>query len=190
MSLQNQMPTLSASRGPDADTLPDGLSVIRPMVRRKGRLLTRTRGATGVKIRDMMSVAPAVLLASSKIRTAVEVLQSLDLRSLPVVDDEGVLVGTLSDRELRALRIPYFVGTEYVGDLRTVLEMATERLMNREVAAVDVDGPVTEAITRMLVHNRVVVPVTNRDGVLVGVISCMDLLVLLPIEAESAGSAA
>jgi len=165
------------------------ISGIIPTPRRMMHLLARARGPAGMRARDLMSDAPAVLRASSNIRTAVEILHTLDIRYLPVVDDDGSLVGVLSDRELRTLRIPYFIGNEYIGNLQAALNVVVKRLLHSEVLSVDADASVTEALALMLHYKLAVVPVTDGYGVLVGVLNYMDMLRMLPVDVETLDAA-
>jgi len=166
----------------DTDEVPkERISGILPRPPRLAAMPTRHRVAVrGPRARDRMREAPMVVRASSKIRTAVEMFRSLDVRCLPVVNDGGVLVGMLSDRDLRSLRIPYFIGNEYVGNLQTVLEMPVMRLLTGNIIAVHEDASVFDALAWMLNERIAIVPVTNGDGVLVGVISYLELLSMWP----------
>lgn len=60
--------------------------------------------------RDLMTESPATIGPAWTIRSAVRLLQTLDVRHLPVVNEQGELVGMLSDRDLRALAVPVIVG--------------------------------------------------------------------------------
>jgi len=148
-------------------------------------MLARTHGPTGIRAKDLMSHALAVVRASSRVRAAVEILQTLDIRCVPVVDDEGVLVGLLSDRELRTLRIPYFIGNEYIGDLQKALNVEVRRLLGDNAVFVDEGASATEALAQMIHHRVAVLPVIDARGVLVGVINYLDMLQGLPRESEA-----
>ena len=56
--------------------------------------------------RDLMTEAPATVGPTATVRKAVDILQTLDIRHLPVVNDDGELIGMLSDRDLRSLSLP------------------------------------------------------------------------------------
>jgi len=138
-----------------------------------------------MKAKDLMSGALAIVRASSDVRTALDILRTLDIRYVPVVDDDGSLVGVLSDQDLRALRIPYFIGNEYVGDLRTALQARVWRLLNGTVPFVGTDTDALEVIDTMVRHRIGAVPVTDAEGVLVGIVSYVDVLRALSAAIES-----
>jgi CBS-domain-containing membrane protein len=55
---------------------------------------------------DLMTEDPVTVSMMGKVQDAARLLQSLDVRHLPVVDEEGTLVGMLSDRDLRGVHFP------------------------------------------------------------------------------------
>lgn len=131
--------------------------------------------------RDLMTEAPATVGPTSTVRKAVEILQALDVRHLPVVNEDRELVGMLSDRDLRTLSIPCFVGPEHVANLRAALDARVTSFMNSDVLSVEEDADAAEVVDLMLDHKIGAVPVTNAEGMLVGIISYMDILRAMPL---------
>jgi acetoin utilization protein AcuB len=132
--------------------------------------------------RDIMTTTPVTVDTTSTVRRAVELLQLLDIRHLPVVNDESELVGMISDRDLRALSLPYFVGSEHVGDLRAALNAPVATLMNGDVLSVDAEADASDVVDLMLDHKVGAVPVTDAEGTLVGIISYIDILRAGPLD--------
>lgn len=135
---------------------------------------------------ELMTENPQTIRATAKVARAVELLQTLDIRHLPVVDEEGVLVGMLSDRDLRGLQIPYFVSGEYAGNLQTALEAKVSSLMSSDVISVDSEADAAEIVDLMLDNKIGAVPVVDADGLLVGIISYIDVLRALSLESSAA----
>jgi acetoin utilization protein AcuB len=129
-----------------------------------------------------MTEAPVTIRPDTKVREAIELLQTLDIRHLPVVDEDGDLMAMLSDRDLRALEIPYFVGQEYAGRLRTALDAPVSTLVSADVATVDAEADIAEVVDTMLDRNIGAVPVTDADRTLVGIVSYVDLLRTMPVD--------
>ena len=73
-------------------------------------------------LRETMTTHPITIHPLTTVARAVQLLQTLDFRHLPVVDEHGALVGMVSDRDLRSLSIPVLVESESSGDVRRVLE--------------------------------------------------------------------
>lgn len=131
--------------------------------------------------RDLMTEKPVTIRATATVRRAAELLQSLDIRHLPVVDEDGNLVGMLSDRDLRSMAIPYVVGDEYVGTVRAALDARVATIMNSDVLSVDEEADAAEIVDLMLDNKIGAVPVLDGDGGLVGIVSYMDVLRALPL---------
>jgi acetoin utilization protein AcuB len=127
--------------------------------------------------RELMTKNPATIEPDSKLREAVEMLNTLDVRHLPVTNEDGELVGILSDRDLRALEVPLFVGDEYMGSrVKAALEASVSSIMNGDVVAVDEETSEEDIVECLLNHKIGAVPVTDAYGVLVGIVSYVDVL--------------
>ncbi len=129
-----------------------------------------------ITARELMTERPATLPETAKVWEAVRLIQTLDVRHVPIVNDDGELVGMLSDRDLRALSVPHVVEDEYVGELRAAQEASVSTLMNGDVISVEPEADVSEIIDLMLEHKIGAVPVTEPDGTLVGIVSYIDVL--------------
>lgn len=131
--------------------------------------------------RELMTREPAVVDPRATVHEAAELLQALAVRHLPVVDEDGALVGMLSDRDLRALIVPSYEGDEFVGDVQTKRDAAVSTLMSGSVLSIDDEANASEAVEIMLEHKVGAVPVIDADGTLVGIISYIDVLRALPL---------
>lgn len=125
---------------------------------------------------DLMTENPATLPIDAKVRNAVAMLQSMDIRHIPVVDEDGMLVGIVSDRDLRALEFPSIIGEEYLGKVREALDAPLASVMSGDVISVELDTSATEIVELMLENRIGAVPVLDGDGVLVGIVSYVDML--------------
>ena len=125
---------------------------------------------------DVMTEDPVTIPMTAKVGDAVRLLQSLDVRHLPVVDDEGTLVGMLSDRDLRGLSFPEMIGEEYLGSIQTALEAPISSIMTSDVVAVEAEDDASVIIELMLDYKIGAVPVVDLDDRLVGIVSYVDLL--------------
>jgi acetoin utilization protein AcuB len=143
-----------------------------------------TRRATMLTAHDLMTEDPTTISASATLQQALRLLQMLDVRHLPGVDEEGTLVGMLSDRDVRALAIPEFVGSECVGKIQTGLQSPVSSMMSSDVISVDVEADAAEIIDLMLDQKIGAVPVVDADGTLVGIVSYMDVLRELPLDKD------
>jgi CBS domain-containing protein len=125
---------------------------------------------------DLMTKNPARVSASAKVREAVQLLAELDVRHLPVVNDDNEVVGMLSDRDLRGLMLPVITGGELEARVMRALESKVVTLMSADVISVDTDADIYEVVDLMLDNKVGAVPVVDPEGNLVGIISYMDVL--------------
>ena len=126
--------------------------------------------------RDLMTEVPATVGPTATVRKAVDILQTLDIRHLPVVNDDGELIGMLSDRDLRSLSIPYFTEDGEFGNLRVILDSSVASFMSSDVLSVDTEADGAEIVELMLDNKIGAVPVTGENGELVGIVSYVDVL--------------
>ncbi|MFI5301663.1 MAG: HPP family protein, partial [Polyangiales bacterium] len=119
-------------------------------------------------VRELMTENPANVLPSSTIAGALSLLETLDVRLVPVVDGDGSLLGVVSDRELGAIVGPYpTLDAAFVERLHWPIS----RAMNTAVVTVDADSEATDAIEVMLEQHVAAVPVIDADGAFVGLVS-------------------
>jgi acetoin utilization protein AcuB len=131
---------------------------------------------------DLMTEDPITISLMAKVREAVRLLQTLDVRHLPVVDENGTLVGMLSDRDLRGLSFPQVIGDEYAGAIQTTLDAPIASIMSSDVVSVDVEADAAEIIDLMLDLKIGAVPVVDNDQTLVGIVSYIDVLREIPVD--------
>lgn len=122
--------------------------------------------------RDVMTESPTTVAASATTWEAAELLQSLEIRHLPVIEDDE-LVGILSDRDLDGTRLPLdqaSLDQAMVAGRRPVSEV-----MSTHVIAVSPEDSLREVVEAMLEHRVGAVPVVEHGDVL-GIVSYVDLL--------------
>ena len=131
---------------------------------------------------DLMTEDPITIPMMAKVARAVHLLQTLDVRHLPVVDEDGTLVGILSDRDLRGLAFPEVLGAEFVGTIQTALDAPVASVMSSDVVSVDLEADAAEIVDLMLDMKIGAVPVVDTDKTLVGIVSYVDLLRQMSID--------
>jgi acetoin utilization protein AcuB len=124
-----------------------------------------------------MTSHPEHIVATGSVQEAVNKLFELDARHLPVVDEQGELVGVLSDRDLREYSQPYEMQFENLttSDEREVTPVSD--IMSGDVISAHPEDDVTEIIDMMIDQKVGAVPVVDPlDGNLVGIVSYIDIL--------------
>lgn len=125
-----------------------------------------------MQVADFMSEDPVVIGPHDSPALALQLMDSVGVRHLPVVDD-GVLVGVLSDRDLLGV-----VGWRMLGPAAAERGETVDGLMEREVVTVAPEDSAVVAAVECSVRAIGCLPVV-RDGELVGIVSETDLIRLV-----------
>lgn len=123
-----------------------------------------------VVVADLMTSEPATVLWTASVGAALAKLHRLDVRHLPVVDEEGALVGMLSDRDFRPL--PH----DAASSRSPSPELPVSDLMSSDVLSVQAETSARELIDLLLDQKVGALPVTDSEGALVGIVSYIDVL--------------
>ena len=115
--------------------------------------------AGAIMTSELVTVRP-----ESSIEEAIELLLAEKISGLPVVDDDGQLVGLVTEFALLAVAYD-----------RRITNHTVERYMTRELITVEADEPVSRVADLCIVHRVRRVPVM-KDGRLVGLIARRDVL--------------
>jgi CBS domain-containing protein len=113
---------------------------------------------------SIMSPNTVTVRPDASVEEAIELLLGKEISGLPVVDDEGRLVGVITEFALLAVAYD-----------RRVKNHTVSQHMTRELVTVDVDDPISRVADLCIVHRVRRLPVM-RDGRLAGVIARRDVL--------------
>lgn len=129
-----------------------------------------------MRAHDIMTERVITIGPNTTIRRAAEILADRGFTALPVVDENDVLVGMVSEVDLITSRFPRDPRYRH---LPPMTEPSTvDMVMTRQVFAVSADTDVTSVVEEMWRHRHRCVPVM-RDGRLVGIITRRDLVRLM-----------
>ena len=129
-----------------------------------------------------MSTDVAVTAPGASLRDVLELLTERKVSGLPVVDDDGHVLGVISQADILATTASRPVTSEIADMLlacatakpNTIARTAGEA-MSSPAQVIDESCPVTEAAARMLDHGIKRLPVV-RAGKLIGIVTRSDLL--------------
>jgi acetoin utilization protein AcuB len=110
---------------------------------------------------ERMTRPPVTITGGATVEQALALIEDQEIRHLPVVDAEGILVGILSEKDL----------------LRAPSEHLVENVMTRDVITVTEYTPLEEGARIMADHKVSSLPVM-RNGKLVGIITETNLFKL------------
>ncbi len=128
-------------------------------------------------IHDHMTPSPITVTPEQTVAEAIDKLQQYNIRHLPVVDDQGVLLGILSDRDLRSARPSSVAHSKERGSVEAqVNNTPVAVLMTRDILFLRPYTTLDDAL--MLFQSRKIgaLPVVNEEEKLVGVFTTADLM--------------
>lgn len=130
-------------------------------------------------VKDWMSKSPVTAKPATSIMKAAKLMKENGFGRLPVVDDDGKLVGIVSDRDIKEAS-PSKATTLDMHELYYLLsEIKVADIMTKTVISVSPDDTVEKAAVLMLRHSVGGMPVVDPTGTVVGVITDSDIFKVL-----------
>jgi len=130
--------------------------------------------------------SPAVSVRwDASVLEASALMEEKNIRRLPVVDEDDVLIGIISDGDVREALSIYNITNPYAPDQDEIL-LAVDEIMSTPVFTVGPDEHLRLVVQLMLEHKIGGVPVVDDQRHPVGVITESDLFRLMLDEWEEA----
>ena len=127
-------------------------------------------------VEEVMTRNPVCAKASDPISAVLEMFEEVNARHLPVVE-EGNLIGMLSDRDVHELALRRAGSDPLDNTLARALAGPAADYMNSDVASVDTETDLGEAIDTLLDRRVGALPVVEVDSSkVVGILSYVDVL--------------
>ena len=125
-------------------------------------------------VRDTMTKNPITITLSESLQDAMELMLRKHIRHLPVVDDQGLLVGIVTDRDLRrAAPSPLF--GRGVNAEEAMVNATVERVMVRSPETIGPNQPLRDAVHLFVEKKYGGLPAMDQ-GRLVGIITPIDVM--------------
>jgi CBS domain-containing protein len=129
-----------------------------------------------MQVSELMTTDPVTVAPDDSVATVVELMQDQAIRHLPVVDEQGDLVGMISDRDIRGLLLPVLPNSLPEKATQMSSQAAISSIMTSAPLSVDMESESAVAAELMIEHRVGAIPVVDADGSLVGIVSYVDLL--------------
>jgi predicted transcriptional regulator len=143
-----------------------------------------------IMTKDVTSISP---IAGAK--EALLLLQKMQISGLPVIDEEGKLVGMFTEKDILSYILPSYI--EQVGrfiydenpkstrkKLAELNKLKVSQLMRKEVVTTTEDTTLCEVARIMLTQKARRLPVIDKSGKVVGIVARGDVLKAFAKEAE------
>ncbi len=141
-----------------------------------------------MRVKDVMTTRVVAVRKDASFKDIAALLTEYRVSAFPVVDDEGKVIGVVSEADLlskealvaalgdQAARLGRGAGPPYHGEFAKAAAVIAADLMTKPPVVVTPDEPVTSA-ARLMYHGRVKrLPVVGEDGQLAGIVSRADVL--------------
>ncbi|HEY0839362.1 MAG TPA: CBS domain-containing protein [Vulgatibacter sp.] len=122
-----------------------------------------------IPVYDAMRRPPVTVRADGTIEEAADLMRRHGIHSLPVVDDDGVLEGILTDTDILA------AVAGVAAPVRDVGSLLVARVMTSDPITIGADATLGEAAGALLEGGFRHLPVIDQDGRLAGMVSERDL---------------
>jgi acetoin utilization protein AcuB len=140
------------------------------------------------KVRDIMRQALVMVRPDAPAREAAELMRSRGVRHVLVTDDDGRLVGILTDRDLRHSAFLPLLARHLAWEERWLRSPRVRDIMTWSVVTIDQDADLIRAGLLMFERRIGSLPVTEC-GTLVGIITERDVFDAFQRDGESTAPA-
>jgi CBS domain-containing protein len=129
-----------------------------------------------VLVKHLMSSPVVSLFAEQTLPLAEDIMRFKHIRHLPVVDDDGRLVGLVSHRDLLRAQISSLTGLTETQRRTRQEEVRVRELMTRDLWTVHPETLASVAGQTMAEHRYGCLPVVDDQHLLVGIVTERDFL--------------
>jgi len=136
-------------------------------------------------VSDIMTRTPKTVSQDAKLQEVASIMCLYRIPALPVVTEDGKLVGNISEMDLLKNLFPTMEDImaggaaleidSMMSNYSTSMELLVSDMMVRNPVSVSPDQHVLKAAAKMTSHRFRRIPVTDGDGKLVGVMSLGDV---------------
>jgi len=143
-------------------------------------------GLPDVKVAEVMRREVATVRPDSPITAVIDLLLDKDFTAVPVVDEQGKVVGMVSDSDLLTrggvnvpLSLKRAADPEFVKELHKSLEDPARKVaevMTRDVVAIGPEAALGQAAKLMVEKHLKRLPVVDSNGRLTGILGRLDVL--------------
>jgi CBS domain-containing membrane protein len=139
-----------------------------------------------LRVRDLMTRDPKTLGRNDQLPLADDLMKQERIRHLPVLDDDGELVGIVSQRDMFRGALAHALGYGETAQRRMLGLLVVKEVMTTQVVTVGPDAPIADAARTMVDRKIGCLPVVE-GGRLVGILTESDFVEMLASRGKLSG---
>lgn len=121
-----------------------------------------------MKVKEIMTKNVGFCQPEDKSTKAAEIMQQHDCGIVPVIDADEKVVGMITDRD---------ICLALANETTKVSQLKVKKLMTTNIVACSVNDKIEDALRKMRKNQLKRLPVTGKNGELVGILSVTDVLI-------------
>ncbi len=129
-----------------------------------------------ITVAEVMTHEVVCITMDTALGAAMDVCADKRIRHLPVVDDQKILAGLVTDRDLRYFISPRIGTISENNSDRGSLRRPVHLIMAREIVATSPEACLSEAAQAMLTNRVGCLPVLDPERHVIGIITTTDLI--------------
>ena len=133
------------------------------------------KAATALKVRDLMTAPALAMKEDDTVSELYDLMDTQHVRHIPVVDDEGDLVGLVSHRDLLRLALAWQNDLPVTVQRQILARTRVEEILTRDVETVEANQDIGDAVDLMLENKYGCLPVVEGTR-LVGILTESDFV--------------
>ncbi len=130
-------------------------------------------------LKDIMTPDPVTLNIDESFCRVAQIFQEKDIRHLPVVNSQGLILGVISQRDLNRITSPQRgPNGDYLYDPAELTKYILKQHVIQKVFTLSPEDTLETAVELMARHKLGCVPVVDPDGRVVGITTVTDMMKL------------
>ena len=128
-----------------------------------------------LRVRDLISAEVTTLRRNDTLSIADDVMHLGRIRHMPVIDDDGLLVGIVSQRDLFRGALARALGYGAHAQQKLLGQLVVKEVMTNDPVTIGPDAPLAEA-ARLMLQRKIGCLVVLEDGRLAGILTESDFV--------------
>ena len=137
--------------------------------------MSRAEG-TGLKVRDLMTSDVYTLGADNTLEHLQELMRGKLVRHVPIVDDEGRLIGLVTHRDFLKVAVSKLAGLSAREEADLYAHIRVGDIMGKKITVAHPETLLEDAANAMLGRKFGCLPVVDENDVLIGILTSTDFV--------------